>query len=101
MKAIRHWSFVIGHSSLALLLCSCMYADGNSQTGQWRIAAVGTDITEHDLSAQGWKAVKIDNSTATKEVATGAVKRARDALMFGLAGQGVDMAKDVGLKALK
>jgi len=67
------------------------------ETGQWRIAALGTDITTHDLSAQGWKADKIDNSTATKEIATGAVKRARDALMFGLAGQGVSMAKDMGL----
>ena len=98
---MKHFkSLVIGLSSL-VCLSSCMYADGNSQTGDWRIAAVGTDIKKHDIGADGWTADDVNNSVATKEIATGAVKRARDALMFGLAGKGLDAASNLGGEALK
>jgi len=73
-------------------LSSCMYAEGNAQTGTWRIAAVGTDVKKHDIGASGWKADDVNNSTATDKVTNGVITKAK----WALAGKGLDTVKDLG-----
>lgn len=79
-----------------LALSSCMYAEGNSQTGQWRIAALGTDINKHDINERGWKADVVNNSVATEKVTGGVITKAKLSLM----GQGVSTVGKLGNTAL-
>ena len=50
---------------VASSLSSCTFASGNGS--KWTVAALGSDISDLDITGSGFNASKIDNSTAFRE----------------------------------
>jgi hypothetical protein len=69
---------------VASSLSSCTFASGNGS--KWTVASLGSDITMMDITGAGFKADKIDNSTAFKE----ATKQIRNMWQSYLALQGLE-----------